>query len=89
MSNIALLTKSHRAIASKKRARKEQVKEVVFDDDARRYANVGHTSHVLYREFFAGNTSPAFTRGTSRRRRRKSSGERRGRSRNGSRCVAR
>lgn len=35
-SNIASLTKSHRAIAGKKRARREQIKEIVFDDDARR-----------------------------------------------------
>lgn len=35
-SNLAVLTKSHQIIARKKRAKKEQVKEVVFDDDARR-----------------------------------------------------
>ncbi|GJE95862.1 nucleolar protein 12-domain-containing protein [Phanerochaete sordida] len=35
-SNLAVLTKSHRIIAQKKRAKKEQVKEVVFDEDARR-----------------------------------------------------
>ncbi|KAF5322412.1 hypothetical protein D9619_001873 [Psilocybe cf. subviscida] len=36
MSNIALLTKSHNAIAAKKKARKDQIKEILFDDDARR-----------------------------------------------------
>ncbi|CAL1707443.1 unnamed protein product [Somion occarium] len=35
-SNLSVLTKSHKIIASKKRARREQIKEVVFDDDARR-----------------------------------------------------
>ncbi|EGO00001.1 hypothetical protein SERLA73DRAFT_180357 [Serpula lacrymans var. lacrymans S7.3] len=35
-SNYAVLTQSHRAIAAKKRARKEQIKEVLFDEDARR-----------------------------------------------------
>ncbi len=39
-SNIAVLTKSHNIIAAKKRARKEQVKEVVFDETARRYAQL-------------------------------------------------
>lgn len=37
-SNLAVLTKSHKIIASKKRAKKEQIKEVLFDDDARLYA---------------------------------------------------
>ncbi|KAF8622731.1 hypothetical protein AX15_006822 [Amanita polypyramis BW_CC] len=35
-NNVALLTQSHRAIAAKKRARKEQIREVVFDEEARR-----------------------------------------------------
>lgn len=35
-SNLAVLTKSHNIIASKKRARKDQLKEVVFDEGARR-----------------------------------------------------
>jgi len=35
-NNIAFLTRSHNAIAAKKKARREQVKEVLFDDDARR-----------------------------------------------------
>lgn len=35
-SNISVLTKSHNIIAAKKRARKDQVKEVVFDEVARR-----------------------------------------------------
>ena len=35
-NNIALLTQSHKAIAAKKRARREQIKEIKFDDEARR-----------------------------------------------------
>ncbi|KAI0093383.1 hypothetical protein BDY19DRAFT_883064 [Irpex rosettiformis] len=35
-SNLAALTKSHSIVAAKKRARKEQIKEVVFDEAARR-----------------------------------------------------
>jgi hypothetical protein len=34
--NLAALTASHRAVAAKRRARRQQVAEVVFDDDARR-----------------------------------------------------
>ncbi|KAJ7188142.1 nucleolar protein 12-domain-containing protein [Mycena filopes] len=36
MSNIASLTRSHGAIAAKKRAKSTQIKEILFDDDARR-----------------------------------------------------
>ena len=36
-SNLAVLTKSHNIVAAKKRARKDQIKEVVFDEVARRY----------------------------------------------------
>ncbi|KAI0063607.1 hypothetical protein BV25DRAFT_1899214 [Artomyces pyxidatus] len=36
-SNIAVLTKSHTIVASKKRQKREQVKEILFDDDARRF----------------------------------------------------
>jgi ribosomal RNA-processing protein 17 len=35
-NNIALLTQSHKAIAAKKKARREQIKEITFDDEARR-----------------------------------------------------
>ncbi|CAA7259095.1 unnamed protein product [Cyclocybe aegerita] len=35
-TNLAALTSSHRAIAAKKRAKNQQLKEVVFDEDARR-----------------------------------------------------
>ncbi|KAF8345929.1 nucleolar protein 12-domain-containing protein [Amanita rubescens] len=35
-NNVAVLTQSHRAIAAKKRAKKDQVKEVLFDEEARR-----------------------------------------------------
>ncbi|KAG6879663.1 hypothetical protein C0992_013199 [Termitomyces sp. T32_za158] len=36
MQNIAILTQSHKAIAAKKKAKREQIKEIVFDDAARR-----------------------------------------------------
>ncbi|KAG5648532.1 hypothetical protein DXG03_003143 [Asterophora parasitica] len=36
MQNLAILTQSHKAIAAKKKAKRDQVKEVLFDDDARR-----------------------------------------------------
>lgn len=36
-TNLDLLTKSHRAISAKRRAKQNQVKEVVFDDNARRF----------------------------------------------------
>lgn len=35
-NNIALLTQSHRAIAAKRRRKQDQVKEIIFDDEARR-----------------------------------------------------
>lgn len=35
-SNLARLTRAHTAVAAKRRAKKNQVKEVVFDEDARR-----------------------------------------------------
>lgn len=50
-SNLAVLTKSHKIIASKKRAKKEQIKEVLFDDDARREFLTGfHKRKVLKKE---------------------------------------
>ncbi|KAF5317218.1 hypothetical protein D9611_003988 [Ephemerocybe angulata] len=36
VNNLAALTQSHKAIAAKKNARRTQVKEVIFDDEARR-----------------------------------------------------
>ncbi|KAJ3513789.1 hypothetical protein NMY22_g14938 [Coprinellus aureogranulatus] len=36
VDNLAALTQSHKAIAAKKLARRGQLKEVIFDDDARR-----------------------------------------------------
>lgn len=36
-NNITTLTRSHSAIAAKKRAKHAQIKQVVFDDEARRY----------------------------------------------------
>ncbi|KAK7687135.1 hypothetical protein QCA50_009638 [Cerrena zonata] len=50
-SNLAVLTHSHKIIASKKRARREQVKEVLFDDDARRdYLTGFHKRKVAKKE---------------------------------------
>ena len=37
-SNLAVLTQSHTAVAAKKRAKREQIKEILFDDNARRCA---------------------------------------------------
>ncbi|KAF8893969.1 hypothetical protein BD779DRAFT_1504532 [Infundibulicybe gibba] len=35
-SNLTVLTQSHKAIAAKKRAKRDQIKEILFDEDARR-----------------------------------------------------
>ncbi|KAG5353757.1 hypothetical protein C0989_002540 [Termitomyces sp. Mn162] len=35
MENLTILTQSHKVIAAKKKAKREQIKEIVFDDDAR------------------------------------------------------
>lgn len=35
-NNLAVLTRSHHAIHAKKRQKRDQVKEIVFDDVARR-----------------------------------------------------
>ncbi|KAJ8076551.1 hypothetical protein PM082_000974 [Marasmius tenuissimus] len=35
-TNLHVLTQSHTLVASKKRAKRNQVKEVLFDEDARR-----------------------------------------------------
>ncbi|KAG7446207.1 uncharacterized protein BT62DRAFT_1005512 [Guyanagaster necrorhizus] len=35
-SNLVVLTQSHTAVAAKKRAKREQIKEIIFDDEARR-----------------------------------------------------
>ena len=34
-SNLALLTQSHNIVASKKRQKREQIKEIAFDESAR------------------------------------------------------
>ena len=38
-TNLFQLTKSHRAIQSKKRAQRNQIKQVIFDEDDRRYVS--------------------------------------------------
>ena len=35
-NNIAFLTQSHKVIAAKKKAKRDQIKEIIFDDEARR-----------------------------------------------------
>jgi hypothetical protein len=35
-TNLSVLTKSHKVIAAKRRQKREQIKEIVFDEDARR-----------------------------------------------------
>ncbi|KAI6046066.1 nucleolar protein 12-domain-containing protein [Pisolithus marmoratus] len=35
-SNLAILTRSHKAVAAKRRKKNSQIKEIVFDEDARR-----------------------------------------------------
>ncbi|KAG2146469.1 nucleolar protein 12-domain-containing protein [Suillus bovinus] len=50
-SNIAILTQSHRAVAAKKRDKRNQVKEIIFDDDARREFLTGfHKRKVAKKE---------------------------------------
>ncbi|KAG2043565.1 nucleolar protein 12-domain-containing protein [Suillus americanus] len=50
-SNIAILTQSHRAVAAKKRDKRNQIKEIVFDDDARREFLTGfHKRKVAKKE---------------------------------------
>ena len=39
---MATLTNSHRIVAAKRRAKKEQIKEIIFDDAARRYVPQGY-----------------------------------------------
>ena len=56
-SNVHILTRSHNAIARKKHARRNEVKEVIFDDDARRYVSSLHLSsrsQIWRREFLTG-----------------------------------
>lgn len=57
-SNLAVLTSSHKIIAAKRRAKKEQIKEIVFDDTARRYVLRLHELDALTdckpREFLTG-----------------------------------
>ncbi|KAG8214019.1 nucleolar protein 12-domain-containing protein [Butyriboletus roseoflavus] len=49
--NITVLTQSHSAIATKKRAKHAQIKEIVFDDEARRSFLTGfHTRKVARRD---------------------------------------
>jgi len=49
-SNLAVLTNSHKVIAAKKRAKREQIKEVVFDDTARREFLTGFHKRKLQKK---------------------------------------
>ncbi|KAH9944678.1 nucleolar protein 12-domain-containing protein [Amylocystis lapponica] len=49
-SNLAVLTKGHNIIAAKKRAKREQIKEVVFDDSARREFLTGFHKRKLQKK---------------------------------------
>lgn len=56
--NLASLTRSHGAIAAKKRAKSTQINEILFDDDARRYSRcrlpIWTLFDLVYREFLTG-----------------------------------
>ncbi|KAK2463196.1 hypothetical protein APHAL10511_004851 [Amanita phalloides] len=54
-NNVALLTQSHRAIAAKRKARREQIKEIVFDEGARREFLTGFHKRKLERTEAAKN----------------------------------
>ncbi|KAG1716644.1 hypothetical protein ID866_522 [Astraeus odoratus] len=50
-NNLAVLTQSHKAIASKRRKRDSQIKEIIFDEDARREFLTGfHKRKVAKKE---------------------------------------
>jgi ribosomal RNA-processing protein 17 len=66
-SNVSLLTQSQKIVAAKKRAKKEQIKEIVFDDNARRcvchytttyslplFMNCLNDDMLVHREFLTG-----------------------------------
>ncbi|KAH9894756.1 nucleolar protein 12-domain-containing protein [Cubamyces lactineus] len=49
-SNLAALTKSHNIVAAKKKAKREQIKEVVFNDQARREFLTGFHKRKLQKK---------------------------------------
>ncbi|KAF9237517.1 nucleolar protein 12-domain-containing protein [Melanogaster broomeanus] len=50
-NNLAVLTQSHKAISAKHRAKKDQIKEVIFDEDVRREFLTGfHKRKVAKKE---------------------------------------
>jgi hypothetical protein len=54
-NNLAALTQSHNAIAAKKRAKREQIKEILFDDDARRCSTsqfLVNSAHLHFQRIF-------------------------------------
>jgi flagellar basal body-associated protein FliL len=67
-SNITILTQAHTAVAAKKRARREQLKEVVFDEDARRSMNIFLISYIVISSFsVSGIFLPVFINESSQR----------------------
>lgn len=57
MDNLAKLTHSHTVIAAKKRAKRQQISEIIFDDNARRSVYISkHPTFFLThsRDFLTG-----------------------------------
>ncbi|KAI0818480.1 nucleolar protein 12-domain-containing protein [Trametes gibbosa] len=54
-SNLSSLTKSHTIVAAKKKAKREQIKEVLFDDSARREFLTGFHKRKLQKKENAKN----------------------------------
>lgn len=79
LNNLAALTQSHKAIAAKKNARRGQVKEVLFDDDARRCVH-NHAPAPLLTSG-AGSSLPVFINAKRQRQMRLGKRPRSGRSR--------
>jgi hypothetical protein len=55
-SNIQLLTHSHKVVKEKKRHKREQVKPLVFDEDARRcaYITLSHPPAKMHETLLQG-----------------------------------
>ena len=56
-SNLQILTQAHTAVAAKRRARRDQPNEVVFDEEARRsakYTFFAQAHLILFRDFLTG-----------------------------------
>jgi ribosomal RNA-processing protein 17 len=87
-NNLAALTQSHNAIAAKKKAKREQIKEILFDDDARRCSTsqfLVNSAHLHFQRIFDW----FFTSENSQRRKRQGTRQRRERNRSVWRHVVR